>query len=217
MKVYIFIFCLITFSATPIRDLGFTRKYFIVWNVGQGQWTTAVSAQKCMHFDMGGEFFPLKRLRGLCSDKPNELFLSHWDWDHIGGVARWKIPSCIAAAPLGKSSAHKMEMLAKMTACSDSSTEINSWIPRSLTKNTNDSSRVVMFQNFLLPGDSTIQQEKIWSTQPAFHDARVLVLGHHGSKTSTSETLLQQLPALKLAISSARWKRYHHQIGRAHV
>lgn len=39
---------------------------------------------------------------------------------------------------------------------------------------------------------------------------RVLALGHHGSRTSTSKDLLKELPNLKLAIASARKRRYGH-------
>lgn len=48
-----------------------------------------------------------------------------------------------------------------------------------------------------------------WGPQlPKAHKI-VLILGHHGSKSSTSEYLLNNL-SIRQSISSARWKRYHH-------
>lgn len=59
----------------------------------------------------------------------------------------------------------------------------------------NDLSSVFLVQNqFLIPGDSTEKAEKIWSLDPRLPLARVFILGHHGSSTSTSEILLEHLP-----------------------
>ena len=41
-------------------------------------------------------------------------------------------------------------------------------------------------------------------------EAQYLLLGHHGSRTSTSEQLLVGLPHLKLAIASSRHRRFGH-------
>jgi competence protein ComEC len=62
----------------------------------------------------------------------------------------------------------------------------------------------------LIPGDSTAPQEKIWSYHGNMQKTGFLLLGHHGSRTSTSEELLSQLPHLKVAIASARFARYGH-------
>ncbi|WP_413584632.1 ComEC/Rec2 family competence protein [Bdellovibrio sp. HCB274] len=75
---------------------------------------------------------------------------------------------------------------------------------------TNAASQVVAFKRFLFPGDSPIKAESLWQGLPWVTNARVLVLGHHGSRTSTSEELLDHLPVLKMAIASARWERYKH-------
>ena len=61
--------------------------YFVVWNIGQGQWVTHISNDTCKHFDVGGEFNTFSKVRPYfiqyCSQKLNELFLTHWDYDHI--------------------------------------------------------------------------------------------------------------------------------------
>jgi len=77
----------------------------------------------------------------------------------------------------------------------------------------NDASRVFWLPaaGALIPGDSTTAKEAQWGprlAQPA--SIRLLVLGHHGSRTSTSRGLLQRLRGLKQAVASARFARYGH-------
>jgi competence protein ComEC len=208
---------LITFSATQITPAVLLRGR-VVWNVGQGQWITITEGSTCYHFDMGGEFFPWSRLRALCGDRQNKVLLSHWDWDHIGALADRKLLKnlpriCILKMPLGKSSPRKMALLKRFSPCAqraDTGAEkIFSWQP-SIAKNSNDLSQVFEFQSLLMPGDSPKSQEKIWKDRAWLRSARILILGHHGSRTSTSTELLSQLPQLKVSISSARWKRYSH-------
>lgn len=66
------------------------KHQFIVWNVGQGQWVTIINGHQCLHFDTGGEFFPLKQIDQKCSGLQNYIFLSHGDWDHINGLKYFK-------------------------------------------------------------------------------------------------------------------------------
>ncbi|WP_413557617.1 ComEC/Rec2 family competence protein [Bdellovibrio sp. HCB209] len=216
VRFSIFSFLLVTFSATPTTEK-FARKYMIVWNVGQGQWVTSVEEFSCRHFDVGGERFPWKKIATLCRDKKNFIYLSHWDWDHIGGLARWPSSwdTCIAMPPLGQSSAGKMKMLARFAKCED--TRIKKWKeinPPQLGKrkrpDTNALSQVVQYKGVLFTGDSPVKAESEWSNQEWVPSSRVLILGHHGSRTSTSEHLLDRTRNLNVAIASARYARYKH-------
>lgn len=214
MKGFVLIFLIITLSATPLRDSGF-HKYLVVWNVGQGQFVTAIEEDECLHFDVGGEFFPFRKLSSLCRDRQNKIFLSHWDWDHIGGLAKWPkvfTNSCIAVAPIGPTSDHKKNILDRFTPCAPNAisvAETKTWTPQ-VSKDTNSESHVTVFKDFLIPGDSPKTQERLWEHIPWIHQTRVLILGHHGSRTSTSPDLLNELPHLHTAVASARWARYKH-------
>jgi competence protein ComEC len=87
-------------------------------------------------------------------------------------------------------------------------------------KTANEVSRVFVIEKTILaPGDSTEKAEKYWAPQLTFHQInqtpeqnriRILVLGHHGSRTSTSAALLSRLPHINAAIVSARKKKYGH-------
>jgi competence protein ComEC len=214
MNFCIAIFLIIMLSASPLKN-NVLRNFTIVWNVGQGQWVTALLGNECLHFDAGGEFFPWKKISRVCSRKSNKLFLSHWDWDHIGALSHWpKWPSCIALHPLGQTTKRKSEILGSIPDCSSPTghhmVAPMVWTPSSDAEESNAKSHVVLFKNFLMPGDSPKEQELHWKNQSWILHTRILVLGHHGSHTSTSPQLLSQLPHLKMAIASARWKRYHH-------
>lgn len=186
----------------------------IVWNVGQGQWVTLVNAESCLHFDVGGEFKPSsKKLREFCGagGKENFLYFSHWDWDHIG-LAKFlssQLPrTCIAQMPGGEGSEAKMRLLKSFSNCKarDSKLKI---LSAHDGKTPNANSNVFVALGVLIPGDSPTSQEKLWS-QKISKSIRTLILGHHGSRTSTGKDLLDRLPNLQVAIASARKKRYGH-------
>lgn len=205
---------MITFSATPLQEKG-SRHYLVVWNIGQGQWVTAINDSTCFHFDTGGEFFPWKKLRNFCGHQENQISLSHWDSDHINGLKSWPRTwnTCLAIKPLGKASARKTQLLSRFADCplkTDFLTQTRAWHPSLIAKDTNSNSHVIKFETVLLPGDSPRQQEKIWKDQTWIRNTKILVLGHHGSKTSTSAELIASLPHLRMAIASARWARYKH-------
>jgi competence protein ComEC len=219
MKKY-FLFILIILTEFPAQGPSF-RAIFIIWNIGQGQWLTAIQDNRCDHFDFGGEKFPLNKIKHQCFEKQNHLHLSHWDYDHWGGLKKLtKIVPNICHKPWPSLHEKKRlpESAAILSACKNEPAAL--WFgpekeilnKKGLTSN--DFSQVFIYQNrILIPGDSTLRMEKIWAS-PSMglnkKQIRILILGHHGSKTSTSENLLQNLPHLKLAIASARKSRYGH-------
>lgn len=183
-----------------------------IWNVGQGQWVTRADLFDCDHFDMGGEIFPQQVIQ-LCEHKRNRVYFSHWDWDHIAFIEkvrqRFKI-LCVAARPAGPSRGRDY-LLKGIPNCERKGGEVQELTPLAIqSKRPNDHSRIfVVDRRILIPGDSTSSQERFWS-QGLPNTIQVLVAGHHGSKTSTSETLLRYLPNLSLVVASARRKKYGH-------
>lgn len=208
------VFVIILLSATRLSP-STLREGIVVWNVGQGQWITMAERDTCLHFDMGGEFFPWQQVKALCAHRRNEVFLSHWDWDHIGALSQSKLRKtlpdlCLRIRPTGKAAQKKRQrLLASFPSCRPDPKDIFFWRP-SQTKTSNESSQIFFYKNVLMPGDSTKKQESIWSCQSWVPQTRVLILGHHGSKTSTSQDLVKRLSLLQMSISSARWKRYFH-------
>lgn len=192
--------------------------YFVIWNVGQGQWITQITPDKCLHFDVGGEFKTFQRLKPYfihyCSQISNEIYLTHWDYDHILNLPQlvrhsskvcWQIKPLIGSQ---KKMSQKILNL-KITNCNQMPAFDEIWHPQQF-KNTNDASIVFRHKNILISGDSPRTQEKIWSQRMNLEKIRILMLGHHGSKTSTSQELLNSLPNLKMTVASARYQKYKH-------
>ena len=85
-----------------------------------------------------------------------------------------------------------------------------SWADPS-ARDSNDKSRVILWLGFLLPGDSSQREEWRWAQEIRdLKSIHVLLLGHHGSRTATSALLLSKLPGLRMAVASARQRKYGH-------
>lgn len=202
---------MIILMAQPLGyDLG---SGFIVWNVGQGQWATSYSNLTCDHFDSGGDRRPNDRVETICQNKINRFWLSHWDLDHIGFFPRLrrKLKNwCLEGLPNSSGTSRKMAIVKGVATCFASS-EISKWIYEpSDRKSSNGASRVAQSGNWLIPGDSPRQAETLWSKHLIPGDIRRLLLGHHGSRTSTGSALLDRLSHLNMAVASARLARYKH-------
>ncbi|MCB0362362.1 MAG: hydrolase [Bdellovibrionales bacterium] len=194
---------------------------WILWNVGQGQFLTLSKPKNCWHFDLGGERAPWPEILNECQYKENRISISHWDWDHLSllNLIRQKIQNtCLDYGPPGPPpSPKKARILKRIPHCKTPHTEV-SWTEIRWTgpppKTSNGLSRVFYDRHskLLIPGDSPQKQELSWSTQNRLVIAptQFLILGHHGSQSSSSKTLLNHLPHLKLGLVSARKKRYGH-------
>lgn len=186
-------------------------RVFVVWNVGQGQWITYYNGDRCLHFDAGGERSPLTFVKKLCGDGPQSLWLSHWDFDHVNFALELKRAAhrlCAAGWPLGKISPAKRKIRHAIPECT---ARPLAWLyqPES-GSSSNSFSRVALQNRWLIPGDAPSKEEAKWLLKARLKETRVLVAGHHGSKTSTSEALLARLPQLRQAVISARKRRYGH-------
>lgn len=217
MKFDWFVFLILILKPTDLQRLSFKDEW-VVWNIGQGQWATHIQGDTCRHYDIGGEISFARDLKiqiqRLCFSRRNEIYVSHWDFDHysfIEPMTRWVPQLCWADVPkwlLQKKSVAKVKAL-NIPLCS-AKIETLSWRP-SLYKSTNESSAVRIEQKVLIPGDSPVIKEKIWQREfQNLNSMKVLILGHHGSRTSTGSALLQKLPGLNFAIASARYAKYHH-------
>ncbi len=201
------------------------RDLLVVWNVGQGQWVSWIRPNVCNHFDMGGEWRPSSKLiRTLCAHHLNEIYFSHWDWDHIGllkGSLRDLPNLCVARRPPKNPTKQpkKKRLLESVPTCSNphsakmtSIEELHTLFHLTSSSPSNDQSRIFNLNgSVLVTGDSPSRQERIWRHQLSKKN-RIshLIAGHHGSRTSNSKELIESLPKLRQVISSARSRRYGH-------
>ena len=195
------------------RDQETASTALVVWNVGQGLWTTIEESSRCLHFDTGGERNPVPRVLAQCRGKQNELRYSHWDWDHVGLIGKLKTQMnsvCMAARPGGQAPRDRAKIFEGIPSCATPTPHLNELVTTRLAKTANDSSRAFILDQVLFPGDASRAEEKSWVHNRSLSQVRILIVGHHGSRTSTSEALLDQMPQLKMAIVSARMARYGH-------
>lgn len=208
------LFFLILILKLSIAEAPYLVNHWLIWNVGQGQWLTLVENTTCSHFDFGGEVFSLKQNRSRfiqnCKNKSNQLYLSHADFDHYSFynfILKNSFHVCWQMRP--------QEALKRITGespfCADFPAAIHVLHTDTEIKRRNESSSVLQVKTLLIPGDSPIQKEKIWARHiPQKNQIEILILGHHGSQTSSSKILLSRLPRLKMAIASSRYKKYGH-------
>ena len=208
------------FLISPIPILSGNKSFFVIWNVGQGQWLTHVEPAHCVHFDMGGERAPWRQIETLCKARQNRIVLSHLDWDHIRFLRRAPhhfAQLCLWVVPDLSGLHQRIIWLRTLPRCSLSTSPSEAKpvdINRAHRAQTNnDRSQVFLWnQQVLLPGDSSQKQESRWRQtlprpQPTL---RALILGHHGSRNSTGPLLLQKIPQGTLAVASARKQKYGH-------
>jgi competence protein ComEC len=186
--------------------------YFLIRYVGQGLWTTRIQNDICEHFDFGGEIFQAykikKKLIHQCFNKINMLHLSHAHWDHFAFlelIFKNSKEICWATRP----PEHLKNETHKIPYCQRSGQVL---FYDSRSTNQNDRSIVQQMDSFLIPGDSSVKMEKLWSHRLKYlkQPIKYLIVSHHGSRTATSSYLLRQLPDLKQAIGSARFNKYKH-------
>jgi len=187
---------------------------YIFWSIGQGQWVSHVTHTHCEHFDAGGSIKAFKankhKLRKLCGHKYNYLYLSHPDLDHYSLIN--PIIMNVKSACWQDAKHPQIETVKKIKLCpNEPFNDIEKYHPvKTKSWSKNESSIVYRHGSFLFPGDSTQKNEKVWIKKLNLDNVNFLLLGHHGSRTSTSDELIKQLPKLKMAIVQSLVKKYGH-------
>ncbi|RME16872.1 MAG: hydrolase, partial [Bdellovibrio sp.] len=206
---------LILWSQTTQQHVPFPL--FAIWNVGQGLWTSLITNESCLHIDVGGEKINWHQILLSCKSKQNEVFLTHNDWDHMSflkPLSQKILKTCYHYKPLPPyTSSRKRKIIRHIKKCKTQQNKlifsIYPFKTNFLSSSNAQSAVYIAYNQILIPGDSPQQQEKIWAPRIP-RGIKILLLGHHGSASSTSKKLLQHLPQLNVAISSARKRKYGH-------
>ncbi len=203
-----------------IVDL-YLPKEFVVWNIGQGQWTTWIDSPTCHHFDIGGEFNASNKVLQRCQKLENRIYISHWDRDHwsfLPAFTRMTRKACLYPPTYGTPPPILKKTLSLLPNCSTLDANlalIYSGTPsKKIEKNPNSQVFLIQAPRILIPGDSTIPDEKKWVRFVSNQALLGWVLGHHGSKTSTSEQSLNHFKSVQWVVASSRFKRYGHPHGK---
>lgn len=192
-----------------------------VWvlDVGQGLSVLIRTAQHSLLYDTGprwgdldmGERLVLPSLRALGVQRLDRLILSHEDNDHAGGLL-----SIVQTMPVLEVMSGTQGALAQGLGAKDCQTG-STWewdqVRFSLwrweqARDDNQSSCVLSVEasgeRLLLTGDIDQRAERAWLTSDGAGQADWLLLGHHGSRTSSSAAFLKAVRP-QAALVSRGW------------
>lgn len=209
------------------------ENYLKMIDVGQGESLLIHSKNESILIDTGGVATAKKQnivtkttiplLKSLGIKKLKYLILTHNDFDHMGEakslLTNFKVEEVIInQGPINKLESslieedyliRKIKQDEHLTCGNIDLIQLNKNM-----SNENDSSQIyyVKYQNLsaLLMGDASIKSEKELLKIYDFHHINILKIGHHGSKSSTSNELLEKTKPNLALISVGKDNIYKH-------
>lgn len=192
-----------------------------VLDVGQGQCVLVQADGRYYMVDCGGDTDTIAAdtaARHLLSQgitSLDGLILTHYDKDHAGGVENLMsrirvdtlyLPDTEAGHPTRErlSKAENVQWVQSDTVFTDGKLKISLFAGRDL-KDANETGLCILFQrekcDILITGDRSIAGERALLKATELPMLELLVVGHHGSKSSTSYDLLAKTRPKNAAIS----------------
>lgn len=203
-----------------------------VLNVGQGQSILIQGGGKSYLVDCGGDTPAIaadaaaQALLSQGVSRLDGLILTHYDGDHAGGAEYLLQRICVDTLYLPDTSdgnavrntlceqfAEKICWINKSTMLQETAMKISLFSARQQDEG-NESSMCILFQvescDILITGDLSIAGERALIEQTELPVLEILVVGHHGSKTSTGLELLSQTRPASAVISVGADNRFGH-------
>ncbi len=203
-----------------------------VLDVGQGQSIVLQHGKKTFLVDCGGDYpedaadIAAETLMSMGIYRIHGLILTHYDADHAGGavhfLSRVKADSLYLPQWEGENetAARLHDYCDGMVHSITRETSLN-WnggcitlYPSTILDSGNESSMCVLFQaedcDILITGDRSTLGEALLLKQAQLPQLDILVAGHHGSRYSTGEALLEATKPKIVAISVEENSPYGH-------
>ena len=203
------------------------RLYFI--DVGQGDSALIRIKNKNILIDTGGNYNYdyssnyIMLFKSLGVKKIDTLFISHGDFDHAGNAVSFIDNFRVNKVYINKYDLTDIEKEICIRKCiklkEDKNikiSNINFYIlnPSFDMKDENDNSLVINFtlnnRNILFMGDASKDVEAKLINEYYFDRVDILKVGHHGSKTSSSEEFIDEINPEYSIISVGKNNRYGH-------
>lgn len=200
-------------------------------DVGQGQCIILQHGGKTFVVDCGGDYADdaadacTQTLLGMGIQHIDGLILTHYDEDHSGGVTflLHRIDTDALYLPVSEDADPQSLLSAAQNAelvwvqndllLESEGMRITLYAPESAAQG-NESSIAVLFQtekcDTLITGDMSQRRERLLLSRADLPELEVLVAGHHGSRTSTSQALLDATTPEVAIISVGADNRYGH-------
>jgi len=217
--------------ATGFRAESDTGSFTAV-DVGQGQSLILSCGDATAVIDCGGKGKNVNAgdkvaglLLGSGRQKVDVLLLTHFDDDHVNGVTRLMSRVAVKKLVIPDGSYDKEEREEILSLAQKLGTEV--YITTKDTTIEADGLKIKVYSTFsqeepsliylgcigefeaLISGDAGISEEQEFIAAHDLPDAELFVAGHHGSKTSSSQELLQALKA-EYAVVSCGYNNYGH-------
>ena len=215
-------------AAVEYRAAEFT---FTMLDVGQGQCLVYRSGGRTTVVDCGGVpdeagETAARYLQSRCVFRVDDLVLTHFDSDHVNGalqlLRREKVGTLwLPDVEDGDGWRARLEAAAKDAGCRVEYVREDCKISEGVTlfapvsgKNDNDSGVCCLASageyDILITGDLSKMAEYRVLARHELPDIELLVAGHHGAKTSTSEALLEITQPETVFLSVGEGNRYGH-------
>lgn len=201
-------------------------------DVGQGQAILLQSEGKTYLVDCGGDYeedaadITAEKLLSMGINRLDGIFLTHYDADHSGGLPYLltRIDTDLILMPYSMDDEGVGDTLREISGDAAivvkedlilefGGVQIDIFAPLSYNSG-NESSMSILFQTencaILITGDMGEAGERLLLKTHQLPQVDVLVVGHHGSKTSTSEALLQAVQPAYAFISVSEDNYYGH-------
>jgi competence protein ComEC len=222
----------VVFSPTILAEPKPIQNKIIYWSVGQGDFISFISPHLCLIFDVGGSIKApmgdLLLLRNSCPSRTVELYISHFDKDHISNYGRLLSYVTVKDAYFSHLDSKSRFGQKLLQALRDHGTKIHEirkgyeadykgiklkciWPPQGpLRKAENERSLVLRLEvrghSLLFTGDLPTTMEKKITAEPV----DILKVGHHGSRSSSSDRFLQMLKPKACVVSVGKVNTYGH-------
>lgn len=202
-------------------------------DVGQGQCVILQHRGKTFVVDCGGDYADsaadacAQTLLSMGVQRIDGLILTHYDADHAGGAAYLLhrirasalylpyVPDEMSAVPKIQDAAGEAQIfwVNRDLILESDGMKLTLFAPETGTSG-NESSIAVLFQtekcDTLITGDMSELGERILLKRAQIPELELLIVGHHGSKSSTSEELLAATSPEIAIISVGENNRYNH-------
>ena len=227
-KKYIVILLIVLLIHTNYNNL-IKETYVIAFDVGQGDSILIHSKSKNVMIDTGEskkENIQIPVIKSLGIKKIEILILSHGDADHAGEAINlvniFKVEKVIFnCGPYNDLEKELIKVLDKKkikyySCINELNIDKNKlyFLQTKLYDNENDNSNVIYTEidgyKFMFMGDAGIEKEKDILEKYNISNIDVLKVGHHGSKTSSSEEFINEMNQKYSVISVGKNNRYGH-------
>ena len=215
--------CLLLSWAEPMQD----NCRMTVLDVGQGQSILLQTEGRTFLIDCGGDQeddtadLIAGTLLSQGIDRLDGIILTHYDYDHAGAIDNLltRIQTDLLLVADTADAKRYPQLVGKVCYVNDTleialeKSHITVFGPI-YSGSSNENSLCVLFESencaILITGDRSAFGERMLMRKTQLPDVDVLIAGHHGSKNSTSEELLQAVTPETVIISAGEGNRYGH-------